>query len=99
MSTLETEFERSVRSAVEECKTLGYYAHDFETMLQASSAVRVAERFVASGNIQSGLKRLHGMGRTDLAIESIMLEQRFQPLFKNQALEAARWRLDHVTTA
>ena len=99
MSTLETEFERSVRSSVEECQTLGYSAHDFQAMLQTSSAVRVAEKLVASGNIQTGLKRLHGMGRADLAIESIMLEPRFQPLFQSQTLEAARWRLDHVTKA
>lgn len=98
MNTLETDFERRVRSAVEECKSLGYYPRNFEDMLQASGAVRVAENLVTSGTIQSGLKRLQSMGRIDLAIESIMLEPRFQPLFRSLTLDAARWHLTIATS-
>lgn len=96
MKPLEKEFEARVRRAIQECRQLGYNPTDFESMLATSSAVALAERFVTSGDIQSGLKRVVSLGRPDLSIESLMLEPPFQPLFHQQLLAAARWRLDQA---
>jgi hypothetical protein len=96
MSSLEEEFEARVRSSLAECHRLGYHATDFERMLETSTAKSLAERFVTSGEIQSGLKRVAALGRPDLAIESIMLEPAFEGLFKPELRAAARWRLDQA---
>ncbi len=96
MTELEQAFEARVTAAVAECHRLGYHPSDFEGMLRNAPAVRVAEKLVASGGLQSGLHRLAAMERLDLAIESIMLESTFASLFSPPLREAAQWRLDQV---
>lgn len=97
MSALEQAFETRIRAAVQECHRIGYHPSDFEGMLANASAVRVAERLVTSGDLQSGLKRLAQLNRLDLSVESIMLEPEFHALFTNVEIrKAAQWRLDQV---
>jgi len=96
LSELERQFEAKVRAALRECHQLGYHAHDFESMLTNASAVKVAEKLVVSGDIQSGLKRLAQMGRPDLSVEAMMLEPQFELLFAKSLRDAARWRLEQV---
>ena len=96
MSQLEQDFDARIRAAIIECHRLRYYPSDFEEMLRCATAIRVAEKLVTSGELQSGLKRLAQLNRLDLSIEFIMLETQFQPLFKEPVLEAAQWRLDQV---
>lgn len=94
---IERDFEVRVRAALSECHRLGYHPRDFEEMLNNTSAVRLAERLVISGNLQSGLRRLAQMGRLDLSVESIMLEVQFEPLFDKKFRDAAQWHLDQVS--
>ena len=68
-------------------------------MVAASGAKAVAKQLVKSGDLQDGLKRLQKLGRLDLAMESIMLEAKFRPLFNAGELEAAKWRLEQVKDA
>jgi uncharacterized protein YktB (UPF0637 family) len=96
MTKLDELFEARVRSAVAKCRELGYNPNDFQQMLDSSNAVTLAQKLVTSGNIQSGLKKLSSLGKPELSIESIMLEPEFHPLFSQQILAAARWRLDQV---
>lgn len=96
MSQLEQDFEAKVRDALLECHRLGYHPSDFEGMLANASAAHVAEKLVASGELQTGLKKLAQMGRLDLSVEFIMLEPQFESLFKKPLREAAQWRLDQV---
>ena len=96
MSQLSDLFEGRVRSAVQQCRAIGYHPNDFAAMLENSDAVSLAKRLVTSGDIQSGLKRLVSLGHPDLSVESIMLEPDFAALFDSQILAAAKWRLDQA---
>jgi len=98
MTQLSDLFSARVWSAIEECRGLGYNPSDFVGMLERSDAVSLAERLVTSGDIQSGLKRLVGLGHPELSIESIMLEPEFSALFQQQVLAAAQWRLGQAKT-
>lgn len=96
MNTLAREFESAIKSAIIECKALGYYPARFEQMLQEIDTITLAKNFVKSGELQHGLKKLKEMNRLDLSSEGIMLNPRFEPLFTRQELEAARWRLKQL---
>lgn len=94
---LSSEFASRLREAIELCRGLGYSPSRFEQMLNGSpSAVSLAKKLAVSSELQDGLKRIAKLGRLELSMESIMLEEKFNPLFSDQVLEAARWRLDSV---
>ena len=94
---LSGEFADRLREAIDLCRGLGYSPSRFEQMLNSSpSAVSLAKKLVVSADLQDGLKRIAKLGRLELSMESIMLEEKFKPLFTDQVLEAAKWRLDAV---
>jgi hypothetical protein len=95
---LREEFWAAVRSAVVQCYGLGYAPSRFEKMIESSHPVEVAKRLVISGDFQHGIRELTKLGRKDLTIESLMLEERFSPLFTNAERKAAAWRLANVPT-
>ncbi|KPZ65999.1 hypothetical protein AN394_04185 [Pseudoalteromonas sp. P1-26] len=86
-------FEAKVRSAVKECYEIGYAPTRFESMIRKSHPVEVAKKFVVSGEFQYGFKELLKLGKSDLTIESIMLDESFKELFSSNELAAAEWRL------
>ena len=94
--TPEAKFTRALRETCRKSAKLGYYPSDFDGMLDRVGGVSVARKLVASGEIQSGLKRLKKLKRLDLSMEHLMLDERFRGLFKDPELEAAEWRLKHV---
>jgi len=94
---LSGEFASRLREAIDLCRELGYSPSRFEQMLNSSpSAVTLAKKLAVSSEIQDGLKRIAKLGRLELSMESIMLEEKFKPLFSDQVLQAAQWRLDTV---
>lgn len=97
LEQLSGEFSDRLREAIDLCRKLGYSPSRFEQMLNNSpSAVSLARKLVVSSELQDGLKRIAKLGRLELSMESIMLEEKFKPLFSAQVLEAAKWRLDSV---
>ena len=95
---LEAKFMLKVRDAIAESHRIGYHPTGFETMLanRDGDAIRLAKDLVTTGSAQSGLMRLKQHGRLHLAIESIMLDPKFRPLFENKYLEAANWHLKQL---
>ena len=94
---LSGEFASRLREAIDLCRELGYSPSRFEQMLNSSpSAVTLAKKLAVSSEIQDGLKRIAKLGRLELSMESIMLEEKFKALFSDQVLQAAQWRLDTV---
>lgn len=94
---LSSEFASRLREAIDLCREQGYSPARFEQMLNSSpSAVSLAKKLAVSSELQDGLKRLAKLGRLELSMESIMLEEKFKPLFADQVLEAARWRLNSI---
>lgn len=94
---LEHEFAEAMRASCRESVGLGYYPTRFLEALERRGAVAYAKQLVASGDLQSGLRRLCGLDRLDLSIEHLIAEDlRFRELFTEDDREAARWRLDQV---
>ena len=96
MTELEKSFDAKVRAALLECHRIGYHPHDFEGMLANTTAAKLAEKLVISGELQTGFKRLAQMGRLDLSVEAIMLGPEYESLFTSPVRAAARWRLDQL---
>jgi hypothetical protein len=93
---LHKEFDERLRRDVEECRKIGYQPTRFEEMLRTSDGCALAKRMVKPGILQDGLKKLAELNRLDLALESVMLEPKFQSLFNGDELDAAKWRLEQV---
>lgn len=95
--SLEAEFEATMRSALEEAAARGYHATLFLEKMNQIGAVRYAKELIVSGDLQSGLKRLAEMRRTDLSIEHLVANcPRFHCLFTDEEIKAARWRIKMV---
>ena len=96
--SLEDEFRQRILNAIGESRRIGYHPTGFEAMLEnrAGDAVRLGKDLVISGGPQSGLKKLKDLDRIDLAIESIMLEPKFESLFDSKYLKAADWHLKQL---
>jgi len=94
--TPEAKFTRALRETCRKSAKLGYYPSDFEGMLDKVGGVSVARKLVASGDIQSGLKRLKKLNSLELSMEYHMLADEFRGLFTDAELEAAEWRLRQV---
>lgn len=93
---LETEFCNRVLAAVKICKEdLGYTPTVFETMITKWGILPTGKKLIRLG-ISYGITRLYELKRLDLSIESIMLEDKFNPLFTKDELLAAEWHLMHI---
>jgi hypothetical protein len=93
---LATVFSERLRDTVRQAHALDYHPHRFEQMLNVEGGLALAHRLVKSGELQDGLRALIRLGRRDLAMESIMLEEEFKPLFTPAERAAARWRLEQA---
>jgi hypothetical protein len=69
MSTA-AKFNRRLHDSIVQCISLGYRPSDFIEMLDKTEGVSLAKKLVATGKIQSGLKRVKALGRPDLAKRS-----------------------------
>lgn len=90
---LEREFEDACLAAIEESRSLGYDPTAWADMIRRYGAPEAARRLLVSGDIQTGFQRLVDLGRVDLTIEWAVLSERWAPLFRDEHLDAARWRL------
>jgi hypothetical protein len=90
------EFEPQLRDAIAKSIALRYHPRLFEEMLDTSDGRTVAKHFVRSRTLHYGLRRLAKLNRLDLSLESIMLDPKFESLFDQNDLDAARWRLSAV---
>ena len=96
-SNLEIKFDGAVRAAAREASALGYFQHNFLSMLASYGGVALAKKLVVNGELQSGLQRLAGMGRLDLSIEHLVARTlEFAPLFDKAVRDAAEWRLSQL---
>ena len=90
------DFNFEVRTAIGKCYEIGYVPTRFEKVIERDHPVEVAKKLVISGDLQYGIRKLVSMGRPELTVEAIMLQERFSPLFDPKELEAAKWRLEEA---
>lgn len=96
MDDLAQRFQDRLWTSVHTSIELGYRPSIFIRMLEQHGGVQTAKRLIASGEIQSGIRKMAELGRLDITMEQIMLEPEFAPLFTKGELEAARWRLEQL---
>jgi hypothetical protein len=91
MDPLEAWVDESIRRS----QARGYYPTDFADMRERHGTVSAMERLMQSGQIQSGLVRLHTLGMAqEWSVEAGIL--RFPERFSFAARTAAQFRLDHI---
>lgn len=78
--TLRDEFEITVN----ECFKFGYSPTYFIDMISKAHPVEVAKTLVLSSNEQAGFKKLVKMGKSELTVESITLQPKFNYLLIKQ---------------
>ncbi len=92
-SELANEFHRRMLAIyADAARLLGYRATRFLQVVSERGGVDAAKHLIG-GEVQDGFVRLTLAGRSDLTMESLMLEERFRPLFSEDELSLARQRL------
>ena len=90
---LEDEFHRALENHV----YADFKSHSFPMfLLQAirrHGGVFAAKQLLGISPVRSGLIELSEQGRLDLSVESLMLQERWRPLFTARELNLARRRL------
>jgi len=93
---LQSEFAEEMAKTYELSAKFGHSPARFIHLAEGYGAVNAAKKLVISSDINSGLKKLKKRGKLDLAMESVMLNERYESLFTKDELAAARWRLSSI---
>lgn len=94
MATLENEFHRAMLATYDRAAKLGYRATYFLQMVQEQGGVHAAKGLLAKTEIQAGLIRLQELGRLDISMEALVLQEKFRSLFTQEELAEAQRRLE-----
>jgi hypothetical protein len=92
MATTEREFDALLRQVYTECDKLGYRPTGMLGMIADHGAIGTAKRLLELPS-SDGFARLVLLGRRDLAIESIVLDPRWDGVFTDQERKIAKRRL------
>lgn len=89
------DFGKAMLSTYERARDeAGYTATYFLGMLADLGPLETARKLLAAPAVSDGFAALWERGRLDLTVESLVLEERFAPLFTEEELDRARNRLD-----
>lgn len=88
----EHELREALLEIYQKCDRLGYRPTGMLDLMQAYGAVGAVKRLIANP-ISEGFKRLVLLGRLDLAVESLALEERWAGLFDQAELDMCRRRV------
>ena len=84
------EMECSYRAAIE----IVYHATRFWGMVSDHGALEAAKQLLRDPEEQPGLTRLWELGRLDLSVEALVLQERWDTLFSDEERQKARNRLE-----
>jgi hypothetical protein len=91
---LENDLEREFRKAAEVCINLYKYRPSyFLQMLDNYGAVGTSIKLVTAPEFHEGFTKLWELGRLDLTVEAIILQNPYNKLFSKEVLEKAFKRL------
>jgi hypothetical protein len=93
LAALERELEVELHRLYDECSMLDYRPTRFLAMLREHGARETAYRILAGPDGHEGFTRVLMLGRTDLTVEAVVLDDRFRPLFSDEQRAVARRRL------
>jgi hypothetical protein len=87
-------FDHAVLEVIERCRTeLRYNPRYFRVMITQYGALGAARRLLAAPAVSDGFVTLWERQRLDLAVESLVVDERFAHLFTEDERETARKRL------
>ena len=78
------------RRAKDEC---GYTANRFHQMVEEQGGLQTAKALLASKRIPDGFAQLYMLGRLDISMENLVLQEPWANLFTDTELAVARRRL------
>ncbi len=86
-------FDEAMRNIYHEAKSAGYTASAFWSMLQSNGALDTARRLVLAPKQSDGFTKLYLIGRPDLTVEALIVQEPWKRLFTPDVLAAAERRL------
>ena len=92
--SLEDEFHREMEAIYQVAVSLDYHPTYFLRMVHEQGGVAAAKRLLGTSVAQSGLTKLWELGRLDISMEALILDERWKPLFSDAERQAARERLN-----
>lgn len=88
-------FDRAVLELIERCRAeLRYNPRYFRVMVTQHGALEAARRLLHAPAVSDGFVSLWERQRLDLAVEALVVDERFAHLFTEEELTVARKRLD-----
>jgi 5-methylcytosine-specific restriction protein A len=98
MTDLEARFEQEMVEKVYRAagRETGYWAGYFLRSVKHHGGVGAARRLLERGSVSGGLAKLAGMSRLDLAMETLVLDPAFRPLFTDDERATAARRLEEA---
>ena len=91
---IEHEFQREMEVLYGAAATLGYRPAYFLQMVQELGGVAAAKRLLEASDAQSGLIKLWELGRLDVSMEALVVQDRWKRLFSEAERQTARDRLE-----
>ena len=101
MTDIEARFEQDMVEKVYRAtgRETGYWAGYFLRTVKKYGGVGAARRLLERGGVSKGLARLASLERLDLAMETLVLDPGYAPLFTDEERAVARRRLEHARAA
>ena len=90
----ENQFHQEMIRIYDEASELGYYPTYLLQMVNHLGGRQAAKQLLGSDTPSSGFERLWELGRLDLTVESLALQEPWAHLFTEEELQEARRRLD-----
>lgn len=91
--SLENEFHREMEGIYHVAASLGYRPTYFLQMVQQHGGVSAVKQLLNAPEAQSGLTKLWELGRLDISMEALVVQERWIPLFGDAERQAAWERL------
>ena len=90
---IERQFHEEMVGIYRAAARIGYRAPRFLQMVIEHGGLEAAKRLLRAPEEQSGLTRLWELGRLDLSVEALVLQERWNTLFSDEERQKARTRL------
>ena len=101
MTDIEARFEQDMVEKVYRAagRETGYWAGYFLRSVKRYGGIGAARRLLEGGGVSKGLARLAALNRLDLAMETLVLDPAYAPLFTDEERAIAARRLDTARAA
>ena len=91
---LEGEFHQAMAATYSDAVEIGYRPTYFMQMLGEHGGLETARRLLSTPEPQAGMTKLWELGRLDLSVEALVLQERWRGLFTDAERRTARERLE-----